>query len=474
MSEFHTRTIKLKLIVTNEDKKAAWKRIRQIMDDSWKAANWIASGQYLNDQLMRRVYARRKIDPKDNLEAVQKVEEEFQKFFGTKRQATTERDIKDVWPNLPPCVTNPMNQVVVASYNSEKQDMLRGARSLRTYREGMPVTTTKISITLSPGENGGHTITWRLGRTEQIVFAVYYGRDKANNRLTVQRIIDKENDYSAPQIQLKDRDLFLLLPVKEPRREYDLDPDLSVGVDLGLAVPAYVALSNGPSRRAIGSREDFLRVRMQMQARLRNLQRNLKSVHGGKGREKKIRALERVKDRERNFSRTYNHYLSKEIVEFAIRNRAGTIKMEMLEGFGEPDGHDFVLRNWSYFDLQKDVDDKAKRAGIKVVKIDPYHTSQTCSECGHFEPGQRKSQSEFVCAKCGAKIHADYNAAVNIARSDKVVKSKEECECFKQHAWDNEPSDAGATVRGHDDFGPGLARGCDLHGSSEYGGDTGE
>jgi len=150
MSEFHTRTIKLKLIVTNEDKKAAWKRIRQIMDDSWKAANWIASGQYLNDQLMRRVYARRKIDPKDNLEAVQKVEEEFQKFFGTKRQATTERDIKDVWPNLPPCVTNPMNQVVVASYNSEKQDMLRGARSLRTYREGMPVTT-KTSVTVSTG-----------------------------------------------------------------------------------------------------------------------------------------------------------------------------------------------------------------------------------------------------------------------------------------------------------------------------------
>lgn len=122
--------------------------------------------------------------------------------------------------------------------------------------------------------------------------------------------------------------------------------------------------------------------------------------------------------------------------------------MEMLEGFGEPDGHDFVLRNWSYFDLQKDVDYKAKRAGIKVVKIDPYHTSQTCSECGHFEPGQRKSQSEFVCAKCGAKIHADYNAAVNIARSDKVVKSKEECEYFKQHARDNERSDAGATVRG--------------------------
>lgn len=441
MSQYHTRTIKLKLIVINEDKKAAWKRIRQIANDAWKAANWIASGQYLNDQLVRRLYARQKIDPQNDPNAVSRVEGEFQKVFGTKRQATTERDIKEAFPDLPPCVTNPMNQVVVASYRKEKSDMLAGNRSLRTYRRGMPVTTTKASVGFSANDSNGHHILWKLGRDEHIHFGIFYGRDKANNRLTVQRILDDENDYSAPQIQLKDRDLFLLLPVKEPERAPDLDAELTVGVDLGLAVPAYIALSKGPARRAIGSAEDFLRTRTQMQSRRRRLQRSLKATKGGRGRASKLKALDRIEKKEQAFARTYNHFVSKNIVDFAIQHRAGMIKMEMLEGFGREEKQAFVLRNWSYFDLQKDIDYKAKRVGIKVVKVDPYHTSQICSECGHYEEGQRKSQSQFVCAKCGVELNADHNAAVNIARSTKLVTKKEQCEYYKQHAGDIEGDD---------------------------------
>jgi putative transposase len=438
MSEFHTRTIKLKLRVISEDKKAAWKRIRQITSDAWKAANWIASGQYLNDQLVRRLYARRKIDAQKDTDAVARVEGEFQSVFGTKRQATTERDIKEAFPDLPPCVTNPMNQVVVASYTKEKQDMLRGKRSLRTYHEGMPVTTTKASIEFSANDSQGHDVLWKLGREDRVLFDIFYGRDKANNRLTVQRILDEEDDYCAPQIQLKDRDLFLLLPVKEPERKPDLDPNLSVGVDLGLVVPAYVALSKGEARRAIGSAEDFLRTRMQMQSRRRRLQRSLKATRGGRGRSAKMKALDRIEEKEKAFARTYNHFVSKTVVDFAIQHRAGVIKMEMLEGYGTVEPASFVLRNWSYFDLQKDIDYKAKRVGITVVKVDPYHTSQTCSQCGHYEEGQRQSQSEFVCAKCGTKLNADYNAALNIARSEKVVKSKEQCEYHKRNTSQEE------------------------------------
>jgi len=444
MAKYHTRTIKLKLIVVSEDKKAAWKRIRQITNDAWKAANWIASGQYLNDQFVRRLYARRKVKPQEDQAAVEQVEAEFKQVFGTKRQATTERDIKEAFPDLPPCVTNPLNQVVVASYKAEKPDMLAGNRSLRTYRKGMPVTTTKVSVLFSPHESGGHNVLWKLGRTERIQFGIYYGRDRANNRLTVQRILDGENDYSAPQIQLKDRDPFLLLPVKEPERAPDLDADVAVGVDLGLAVPAYIGLSKGPARRAIGSAEDFLRTRMQMQSRRRRLQRSLKATKGGRGREHKLKGLDRIEKKEQAFARTYNHYVSKTVVDFAIQHRAGTIKMEMLEGFGQEEKHDFVLRNWSYFDLQKDIKYKAERNGIKVVKIDPYHTSQTCSQCGHYEPDQRKSQSEFVCGACGEKLNADYNAAVNIARSDKTVTKKEQCEYYKQQAAETEDKLGGA------------------------------
>ena len=36
------------------------------------------------------------------------------------------------------------------------------------------------------------------------------------------------------------------------------------------------------------------------------------------------------------------------------------------------------------------IDYKAKKENIKVIFVDPYHTSQTCSACGHYEEGQEK------------------------------------------------------------------------------------
>lgn len=431
MPTFHVRTVKLKIFVTDEDRKASWKRIRQISDDAWKAANLIASGQYFNDQLVRTIYARRKVNPKQDQLAVDMIEEEFKGFFGTKRQATTERDIRRALPDLPSCVTNPLNQVVVASYQKEKGEVLSGRRSLRTYRKGMPIPTKKRVVLFGRDEEDRHTVTWKLGRQESMGFGIIYGRDKANNRHTVDRIISGDLDYSAPQIQLKDRDLYLLLPVKDPQQDIELDAERSVGVDLGIAFPAYVAVSDGPPRRALGSSGDFLKVRMQMQNRHRRLQRKLKSVKGGRGRLHKMKALERIKQKEANFVRSYNHFISREVVDFALHHRAGVIKMEMLEGFGREESQAFVLRNWSYFELQTFIDYKAKRHGITVVKVDPYHTSQTCSQCGHYEEGQRDAQ-EFQCKSCGEKLHADYNAALNIARSDKIVKKKEDCEYYKQ------------------------------------------
>ncbi len=430
MADQNIRTLKLKLKVVADDRKAAWRRIRQISDDAWRAANWIATGQCLNDQLVRRIYARRKIDPADK-DAVAKVEGEFQEFFGTKRQATTERDVKRRFPALPPCVTNRLNNDVVGSYKKTKKEVLAGLRSLRTYRKGMPVSTTKASIEIQPGDKT-HRIVWKLGRKERLPFDVFYGRDKANNRLTVQRIVSGENDYCAAQIQLNDRGLFLLLPVQEPKKARDLHADLCVGADLGIVYPAYVALSKGPARQPIGSAEDLLKVRLHMQSRSRRLQRALVVAKSGKGRKRKMRALDDLRDKEARYVKTYSHLVSRKVVDFALRHRAGTIKLEMLEGFGEEERNAFVLRNWSYFQLQQMITYKADHAGVAVCFVDPYHTSQTCSACGHYELGQRLKQAEFKCAACGKHMNADYNAAVNIAKSNKVVTKKEECEVWKQ------------------------------------------
>ena len=430
MTKFHTRTLKLKLRVVSGNLDESWGRIRQISNDAWRAANWIASGQYLNDQIMRRIYARRKIDPKNDLSGVQAVEKEFELLCGTKRQATTERDLKEAFPNLPPCVTNPLNQVVYASYKKEKGDLLTGTRSLRTYRKGMAIQTTKASWELSAEENGNHCLRWKLSRSEAIHFEIFYGRDKVNHRLTVSRILDGENVFSAPQIQLKEKDLFLLLPVKEPQQELSLIPEISVGVHFGSAVPVYVALSDGDARWGIGSKEDILRVRIQMQNRQKNLQRGLKFVRGGKGRRKKLRGLNRVKEKATNFAQAYNHNLSRQVVDFAVKNRAGLIKMEIMEGFEQKERDLFVLQSWPFFELQTMIEYKAKRMGIEVTKVDPDRSTQTCSVCGYCE-GERRQDRMFRCKGCGAELGADHNAALNIARSRRFITSKEHSEIYK-------------------------------------------
>jgi transposase len=85
-----------------------------------------------------------------------------------------------------------------------------------------------------------------------------------------------------------------------------------------------------------------------------------------------------------------------------------------------------VLRNWSYYQLQQLIEYKADQAGIAVKYVDPYHASQTCSQCGNEEEGQRTDQAHFTCKQCGFEANADYNAARNIAMSRRFIELKEE------------------------------------------------
>ena len=111
-------------------------------------------------------------------------------------------------------------------------------------------------------------------------------------------------------------------------------------------------------------------------------------------------------------------------MDFAIKNKAKYKNVEDLTGF---DNSKFILRNWSYYQLQEFITYKANNVGIQVRKINPYHTSQTCSCCGHWEEGQRISQSKFICknSNCknyGKEINADFNAARNIAQCSDFIK----------------------------------------------------
>lgn len=273
-------------------------------------------------------------------------------------------------------------------------------------------------------------------------FRINLGQGKNRNELkaTLLKVYSGEYQYCGSSIQISKNKIILNLSMKIPKIETELDENTVCGVDLGVAVPAMCALNNDMYKRlAIGSADDFLRVRTKHQEQRRRLQKSLKNSNGGHGRKKKLKPLDRMNKAEAHFVETYCHMVSKRVVEFAVKNRAKYINIENLNGY---DSSEFILRNWSFYKLQQYITYKAARYGIVVRRINPCYTSQICSVCGNWEPDQRKTQAKFECAneECASHdkykygFNADFNAARNIAMSTLFMETGEVTEKKKEEA----------------------------------------
>src|SRR2546428_9606094 len=129
------------------------------------------------------------------------------------------------------------------------------------------------------------------------------------------------------------------------------------------------------------------------------------------------RKLKNLSGKEARFRRDTNHVISKRLVEKATDIHRG-IALEELKGIRERarfrKNQRAKMSGWGFYQLRAFIEYKAAIAGIPVVAVDPKHTSQMCSQCGHTEKANRKSQSEFLCRWCGFEIHADINGALNV------------------------------------------------------------
>ncbi len=75
-----------------------------------------------------------------------------------------------------------------------------------------------------------------------------------------------------------------------------------------------------------------------------------------------------------------------------------------------------ILDNAPY-ERRRQLAYKAPRFGSELRLVPPAFTSQTCSACGHRDPGSRPGCGRvFACTACGHQAHADHNAARNIER----------------------------------------------------------
>ena len=178
-----------------------------------------------------------------------------------------------------------------------------------------------------------------------------------------------------------------------------------LGVDLGLSHPA---VTSDHRFHGKGAWKDIESKRFK-------LRRHLQS----KGTKSAKWKLRKIRGKQQRFRRDCDHVLSKAIVNGTepgtiivlenlvdIRKRAKTRRKSKSAR---------RLHSWSFAQLKSFIEYKAEERGCTVAGVDPRHTSQRCSACGHTQRNNRRSQSRFVCRACGFELHADLNAARNIA-----------------------------------------------------------
>ena len=227
-------------------------------------------------------------------------------------------------------------------------------------------------------------------------------------------------DYQAEQfgntklfaelVRRKDGQWFLMATV-EHAPEPPCDPDDFLGVDLG--VENLAVDSDGEQH----SGQDVEHVRVKSQTLKQALQSAADLAANARRRKRIRKKLKRIGDREARFRRDTNHCISKRLVAKAKDTRRG-ISLEDLKGirdrirFRKPQRN--RMAGWGFGQLRQFIAYKAEAVGVKLLIVDPKHTSQMCFQCEHVERTNRCCQAEFRCKQCGYQAHADYNAARNI------------------------------------------------------------
>ncbi|MFF2146506.1 RNA-guided endonuclease InsQ/TnpB family protein [Kitasatospora sp. NPDC058190] len=208
----------------------------------------------------------------------------------------------------------------------------------------------------------------------------------------------------------RDGEFYLIATCEVPETPLNENPAGFVGVDLGIANIAttstgYKAAGRGLNRH----RKRQLDLRRKLQA---------------KGTKSAKRLLKQRARKEARHAANVNHIISKTIVTTAERTGSG-IALEDLTGIRDRvrlrKDQRTQLHSWSFHQLGQYIAYKAKRAGVPLVYVDPAYTSQQCSQCGHIERKNRVDQATFACRSCGTVLHADVNAAHNIARKGETV-----------------------------------------------------
>ena len=107
----------------------------------------------------------------------------------------------------------------------------------------------------------------------------------------------------------------------------------------------------------------------------------------------------------------YLHKLTKSLVE-----TYDVIKIEDLKAKNLLKNHKLAraISNQGWAEIRRQLEYKCAWYGKQLVIVNPYKTSQVCSECGYDDGKHTLDVRDWTCPSCGTHHDRDINAAINI------------------------------------------------------------
>lgn len=352
-----------------------------------------------------------------------------------------------MFPEMAGQMVNQIEQFASKVWRSRKNEVLKLHQSVPSFKLDFPICVHNKSYSIASVDNNyiiSANLLSKHQKRSRFRFIIKAGEN--SKRVILDRIISGLYQKGALQI-VSDRKKkwYCLIPYKfTASNDKEINPEKIMGVDLGISNAAYWAFNDSLKRGRIDGQEIEV-FRKRVQERRKSIQRQGKYCGDGRighGIKRRLKPIVVLQEKESNFRATTNHRYAKRIVDIALQSKCGTIQIENLTGINE---NSTFLKNWPYYDLQQKIIEKASVYGINVVNINPEYTSQRCSRCGYIDKGNRPDQPTFECKSCGfgtlyhcfdcdhdqkeggicqicgsdntkkLTVHADYNAAKNIA-----------------------------------------------------------
>ncbi|TGN21643.1 hypothetical protein [Empedobacter tilapiae] len=355
-------TRKIRLIVdlpTQEERKEVLDTLYRWRNRCFRAANLIVSHLYIQEMAKDFLYLSegvkyKLVDEKKQQEGI----------LECSRMSTTYRMLsKRFKGEIPMNILTILNNRLYSSYNQDYQKYWKGEASLKNFKRDMAFPFGLDGISGLSYSSEKKSFCFRLF---QLPFKTYLGKDFTGNKRLLEQVVSGEIKLCTSQIKIEKGKIFWLAVVEIKKENHHLQPEIIAEASLSLEYPLVVKI--GKSRLTIGTKEEFLYRRLAIQASRKRIQTGVTYAKSGKGRTRKVKALEKMSQVERSYVHHRLHVYSKMLIDFCINNKAGTlILLDQEEKMEIAKEEEFVLRNWSYYELMTKIKYKANKAGIELI-----------------------------------------------------------------------------------------------------------